>query len=197
MSDVNLLTVFVDASRDHETSAGGYGAWAKHGGMRTGLLFGGHIRNSLTPTDAEIQAVRNALYDLWNRGEIPKGCRRVLVQTDSTTAISAYLTLDRASQSAKEHKASDHRPMFRSETLWSAVQDVEALLDALDLKLILRHVYGHRVETTTRYSVQARCDEIAYENMRNERRRLSGGKRRQRKPKHRRRKYCPDPKESI
>lgn len=173
------LTVFTDASMCPKTGAAGWGAWAKRNDWREGWLFGGPMREPFaTSNDAELCAVANALSALRKEGCLAD-VTLAMVQSDSTAALAILARKGLARLAPHAHGATINVAAVRlhlaSETQLAALDVIGRLLSETSLRLLVRHVRGHR-RFTSRGWVNEQCDRIAKKHMRARREALDLGR---------------------
>ena len=157
------LTIIADASYHRQHHTAGWGAWMK--GVRTpgAVTMGGQIKELLErSSEAEMRALSNALHVASTRGYIEVK-DVVMVQSDCTDALGWILwglPLARHSQNGSGAPVTRPRKGGRAKDS----KGLAAFLDvcqALDLRIVVRHVRGHEDGVTSRSAVNELCDRIA------------------------------------
>ncbi|MDP9155328.1 MAG: hypothetical protein M3O74_13870 [Pseudomonadota bacterium] len=142
-----LVSVFADASYDHETRAGGFGCWSK---SERGRHSGGGPFKSLARNSgiAEMMACLNAVHLAFVHKVAFPG-DSILVQSDCTSAIIAF---------------EGGRPLSPDEKL--IVDGLNTLLQVKGSTVRWKHVKAHTRGDQPRLWVNNHCDALAKQGMR-------------------------------
>lgn len=145
------VTILTDASHNHKSGVCGYGYWiVSDRGSNGG---GGHFKMRMSNINqAEMSAIVNAIWIGLER-KLIHDSDAVLIQTDSTTAISRLEN----SPNTFTNKAPYLDTVFYS---------YRELIDKHDLKIKFKHVKAHTQKQDKRSKANAMCDQRAYEHMR-------------------------------
>lgn len=143
-----LVSIFSDASYDHEQFVGGWGAWVKSDrGMKTG---GGPFM--VYPRDvqeAEGFALVNAIHFAFKSG-IAQPRDRIVVGVDNTSVL----------QIARREKD----PTYRWQHI--VLRHLDQFIHVRDVSFDFRHVKGHAERRGGRNYVNGICDRLAKEGLR-------------------------------
>ena len=144
----SYITMFADASYCNRTLAYGWGVWVKYtdaaGVVRSVYGAGGGV-GIKSSSDAEVEALRQGLYAVERLGVNVTRGKKIVVQSDCTSAISTV------KEEFAEYKAR-----------------VEAA------SVYAKHVYGHQGYKTPRNAVNTMCDRHARHAMRKFRNQVDG-----------------------
>lgn len=166
-------TLFSDASFCQHTGAGGWGGWFKGGHMERGITIGGELPDIFTGSGAaELAAIAMTLREAVALGGVTANTQ-VMLQSDSQSSLSVILAMvPRAAYSrAKDHSAPIHPAKNPERSMRNSpyLAEIIRIAGEMNLRLIVRHVKGHRGDTTTRTAVNSYCDRRAKEGMRTRR----------------------------
>lgn len=144
------VTILTDASCSHLTGVGGYGFWIVSD--RGSLAGGNHFKALLRDINTgEAQAIVNALLIALKKKLALTG-DTVLIQTDSTTAISRLTR----HPNTFNNRRTDLNVCFVE--FWDAIKDYK-----LDIRF--KHVKAHTPNQDKRSKANRLCDERAYYHM--------------------------------
>jgi len=142
-----FITILADASFCPDTKVGGFGCWVA--GSRGKRSFQGMLNGFIDNNNcAEMMAVVNALF-LARKNLLVDVGDRVLIQTDCTAAIMAFIG-SRQPSTAQEQTVVE----------WYRRIQVES-----ELKITLKHVKGHSKRNEGRFVSNNICDKQAKQEM--------------------------------
>lgn len=186
-------TIFADASWCTITKAAGWGAWMI-GRSKPSASGGGEIRDRVYgSTQAELLAMANALHVAAKRGYLAEGAE-IMLQSDSVQMLGMlrhqFGAADRPMpdlehgiptpamdpkcwRGKKKTPKEDDVSVSRRTGLLA----IQRIVEQYKLKLIVRHVRGHRSKAANegdgRAYVNEVCDKLAYHGMQKARLRLT------------------------
>lgn len=142
------VTIFADASHDHNKRAAGWAAWIKADG-REAITCGAAMKKVMkNATEAELCAIANALTVARLHGLLSvDGC--AMVQSDCHTALALIATFV---TKVIDNPAPGGLPVTRLKRKLArhikkhaaAINVIQAVVSATGLTIITRHVRGHR-----------------------------------------------------
>lgn len=168
------VTIFADASFCPKSGAAGWGAWMVGNG-KPSSSSGGALQGKLKQADdAEMMALANALHVAVERGYV-REASVVMLQSDCSNALARIRGLvgtatdspmkDRADGiPAGRINSTDRFKGERSEQ-YRAVALIGDIASRMSLRLVTRHVRGHRAGEGRNWVNQS-CDQIARSAMR-------------------------------
>lgn len=160
-ASVGLVNIFADASFNHRTGEGGWGAvlaspsgeWKEVSGV---------LENCPTSSEAEVRAMANGLESALTRNMLAPG-GIVMIQSDCAGALSILLGVIPGALYSKGVSDLDVRPARRLHVNMRAsegVAQITHLVTTHRLKLMLRHNRGH-AGSTNRGKISQRADRLA------------------------------------
>lgn len=156
------LTMFSDASIFPDRRRSGWGFWIKGDG-RDSLSAGGPLKVFHdSSTVAELEAMANGLARARVTGYFRPDDRIIMLQTDSTEALSCLLHV-RPTIEISQHEASapvNRRKKPLDARREAAVKAVLREIDGQGLTPIIRHVRGHKAGNGRNW-VNRLCDRLA------------------------------------
>lgn len=164
------VTIFADASHDHNARVAGWGAWIKADG-RSSITCGAAMKASVaSATEAELCALANALTVARLRGVLSGGCV-VMLQSDCLVALAIIRgkipnVEDRPAPGGLAVAPIKH--MKLTQVHLAAVDVVRGIVTALEISIVTRHVRGHQPGGGRQW-VNAAVDKIARQAMRHRR----------------------------
>lgn len=168
------VTIFADAAMCLKTGASGWGAWMVSARVRP-QIFGGPMNQVYGYSDdVELAALTNALHMAKRRGYITQGAL-VMLQSDSTRALGFVRWKFRAADRPMPKKRDgvktlpiDPNRCTRPDSVahrLKALDVLAALVEEMNLTLVVRHVRGHREGDASRGDgrawVNQECDRVA------------------------------------
>jgi ribonuclease HI len=191
--NVRMVTIFTDASYNHESKAAGWAAWCK-GGQAPGELISGQIKAEPASAEiAEAMAICNGLYAARRKGLIqPKAA--VMVQSDcinalgkirhhipevqNSTAINGlYVPVRQRYVATRRGRAKSDASKKRKaarEQYDEVLESIAGLVKDMQISLIVRHVKAHTGASDARSWVNALCDKAARKHMRDRHQEIGG-----------------------
>lgn len=165
------VTIFADASHDHNASVAGWGAWIKADG-RSSITCGSAMKGTVaSATEAELCALANALTVARLRGALARGSV-VMLQSDCLVALAIIRGKipDVEDRPAAGGLAVDPvKRMKLTKVHLAALEVVREIVSALEISIVTRHVRGHQPGGGRQW-VNAAVDKIARQAMRHRRR---------------------------
>ena len=164
------VTIFADASVDHESGAAGWACWIKGDGSNS-VLHSGAFREPVgNSTNAELAALANALAVAKAIGQL-RG--RVMLQSDCSAALAMIRTIAGAEDSPAERGLRVGKWRKKPEKMYRpAVKVIQSVIQDTGIKLVVRHVKGHQAGGGRNW-VNRQCDRLAKKHMRDLRRQLN------------------------
>lgn len=168
-----LLTLFCDASFDHKTAAGGWGAWAKREDWPRGKDACGRVFGAHNSTEAELLGIAEAITVSLALGWLDQA--DVMIQCDNLAALAViYYSADGIDTPTKNGiRIADHGKPDISPVMRRALQSTTEALGGK--RVFLRHVKGHSDASCGRSWVNKQCDLLAKREMNKFRREIVGG----------------------
>jgi ribonuclease HI len=164
------VTIFADASHDHDARVAGWGAWIKADG-RSSITCGAAMKRTVASvTEAELCALANALTVARLRGVLVTGSV-VMMQSDCLVALAII---------RKAIPDVDDRPapgglavvpikrMKLTKVHLAAIDVVREIVTALEISIVTRHVRAHQPGGGRQW-VNSAVDKIARRAMRDRR----------------------------
>jgi ribonuclease HI len=164
------VTIFADASHDRNAQVAGWGAWIKADG-RCSITCGAALKQAVAHVnEAELCALANALTVARRRGALAQR-DVVMLQSDSVVALAVILSkIDGVADrpAAGGLAVAPIKRMKLTNVHLAALEVIRAIVVALDLSLVTRHVRGHRPGGGRQW-VNSEVDRIARKAMKERR----------------------------
>jgi ribonuclease HI len=164
------VTIFADASHDHNARVAGWGAWIKADG-RSSITCGAAMKGRVASAiEAELCALANAMTVARLRGVLSERCV-VMMQSDCLVALAILRSKipDVEDRPAPGGLAVDPiKRMKLTRVHLAAVDVVREIVTALGISIVTRHVRAHQPGGGRQW-VNAAVDRIARREMRHRR----------------------------
>jgi ribonuclease HI len=168
------VTIFADASHDHNARVAGWGAWIKADG-RSSITCGAAMKGTVaSATEAELCALANALTVARLRGVL-SGRSVVMMQSDCLVALAIIRSKIAGVEDRPAPGGLAVDPIKRmklTKVHLAAVDVVREIATALEISIVTRHVRGHQPGGGRQW-VNAAVDQIARRAMRHRRRKIA------------------------
>lgn len=158
------VTIFADASVDPQSKVGGWACWIKVDGAEA-IVRGAPLKQKVkNTTEAELAALANAMAVAKTAGLL-SGV--VMLQSDCLEGLGLIRQRIPAAvdSPAKGGKRVPFRRVAPHRNHKAALTAIDRMVQSLGLRLVLRHVYGHKAGDGRQW-VNRRCDEVAKQHMR-------------------------------